>query len=89
MRHECPDYFIVFGVQRMDHLVSEMVSHYYEERPHRANDNDPLVQTPPSGESKEGKVNEKEPPPDVVPVTQIECRERLGGLLKHNYRKAA
>ncbi len=28
-------------------------------------------------------------PPDVVPESQIVCRERLGGLLKHYYRNAA
>ena len=89
LQQECLDYFIVFGEQHMDHLVSEMVAHYHEERPHQAKDNDPLVQTPPSGKSKKGKAKKKEPPPEVVPVTQIECRERLGGRLKHYYRKAA
>lgn len=79
----------VFGEKHMDHLVSEMVSHYHEERPHQAKDNDPLVQILPGDESKRRKRQKKEPPPDVVPVTQIECRERLGGLLKHYSRKAA
>jgi len=89
LQQECLDYFIVFGEQHMDHLVSEMLLHYHEERPHQARDNDPLVQTPRAGEPKKGKRKKKEPTPDVVPVTQIECRERLGGLLKHYYRKAA
>ena len=36
------NYFIVFGEQHMDYIVSEMVTHYHEERPHWAKDNDPL-----------------------------------------------
>ncbi len=31
----------------------------------------------------------EKPPPDVLPVSQIACRERLGGVQKHYYRKAA
>ncbi len=74
----------------MDHLVSEMVSHYHEERPHQGKDNGPLVQTPPAAEPKKGKRKTKDtPPPEVVPISQIACHERLGGLLKHYYRKAA
>ena len=43
LQHECLDYFIVFGQQRMDHVVNEFVAHYHEERPHQAKENDPLV----------------------------------------------
>lgn len=89
LQQECLDYFIVFGEQHMNHLVSEMVAHYHEERPHQAKDNDPLVHTPPADEAKKGKRRKKKASPDVVPVTRIECRERLGGLLKHYFRKAA
>ncbi len=87
LQQECLDYFIVFGEQHMDHLVSEMVTHYHEERPHQARENDPLVPATPV--AKTGKRKKRESPPDVVPVSQIECRQRLGGLLRHYYRKAA
>ena len=40
-------------------------------------------------EAKTGQREKVEPVPGVVPASQIECRERLGGLLKHYYRKAA
>jgi hypothetical protein len=58
----------------MDHLVSEMVRHYHEARPHQAKDKDPLVQAPAVGNPKNGRRKANEPPPDVLPVTQIECR---------------
>ena len=38
LQQECLDYFIVFGEQHMNHIVSEMVTHYHEERPHQSLD---------------------------------------------------
>ena len=84
LQQECLDYFIVFGEQHMDHLVSEMASYYHEERPHQSKDNDPLLPGTPATEPKK-----KESSPDVVSIAQIGCRPRLGALLKHYYRKAA
>ena len=50
------------------------MSHYYhQERPHQGLGNRPLVGANPDPPSQ-GK---------------IVCKERLGGLLKHYYRKAA
>jgi putative transposase len=80
----------VFGEQHMDHIVKEMVSHYHEERPHQAKENDPLVPAVPEAKPAKAKRKKKDdPPPDVIPVSQIDCRQRLGGLLKHYYRKVA
>ena len=60
---------------------------YHEERPHQAKENDPLVPTEPEVKPTKAKRKKKgESPPDV---SQVECRQRLGGLLKHYYRKAA
>jgi hypothetical protein len=73
-----------------NHLVSEMVAHYYEERPHQAEENGPLIRVsaePPKKKPKGRK--ESALPPDVVPHGDIKCRQRLGGLLKHYSRKAA
>jgi putative transposase len=64
----------------MDYLVKEMLVHYHEERPHQSKENDPLVRA--------ATANSVGDVPDV-PLSQIECRQRLGGLLKHYYRKAA
>lgn len=88
LQQECLDYFIVFGEKHMDYLVSEMVSHYHEERPHQAKGNDPLT-PPPSPRPTQGNRMKEQPPPEVAPLSQIACRQRLGGLLKHYYREAA
>ncbi|MCA9102371.1 MAG: hypothetical protein KDA63_14515 [Planctomycetales bacterium] len=61
------------------------MQHYHEERPHQGMDNDVLV----AGAAPQENGDGKEPPPAVVPVSQIACRERLSGVLKHYYRKAA
>ena len=81
--------FIVFGQQHMDHLVSEMVAYYHEERPHHSKDNDPLVLATLATESKKTERKNKESSPDAVPISQIDCRQRLGGVLRHYYRKAS
>ena len=72
---ECLDHFLVFGEKHFDYLVREYVEHYHTERPHQGLGNR-LV----SGE-----------PPPALPDKQarIECRTRLGGLMKHYYRAAA
>ncbi len=89
LQRECLDYFIVFGKQHMDHIVSEMVAYYHEERPHQSKDNDPLVLATPATEPKMTQRRNKESSPDAVPISQIECRQRLGGLLRHHDRKAS
>jgi putative transposase len=85
LQQECLDYFVGFGAKHMDHLVSEMLAYYHEERPHQSKGNDPLASGhgTPEAEGKQGNS------PLVVPVSGVGCRERLGGLLKHYYRKAA
>ena len=80
MQQECLDHFIVFGERHMDHLVREMVAFYHESRPHQAKDNDLLV---PAEDTK--KADE----PEVVRLSDIRCKKRLGGVLKHYYRKVA
>ena len=89
LKHECLDYFIVFGQQHMDYFVSEMVTYYHEERPHQSKDNDPLIPAVPDGVPKKRKPKKCKSPPEAVLLSQIRCRKRLGGLLKHYSRKAA
>jgi putative transposase len=79
LQQECLDYFIVFGERHMNHLVEEMVAFYHESRPHQAKDNDLLAPA-------EAKKCEE---PDVVRLSEIRCKKRLGGMLKHYYRRAA
>jgi len=72
LQQECLDHFIVFGEQHMDHIVTEFLEHYHLERPHQSMENEPLVKIAETS-SDDGKV---------------QCRERLGGLLRHYYRVA-
>jgi hypothetical protein len=88
LQQECLDYFVVFGERHMDHLVTEMVTHYHEERPHQAKENSPLialaVNCRPADESKV-----QDGASDEAFKGAIKCRERLGGRLRHYYRHAA
>ena len=73
LQNECVNHFVVFGESHLDHLVSEYVAHYDEECPHQSKDNLPLT------------GDWSAPPAEGA----IACRQRLGGLLKHYYRRAA
>ena len=70
---ECLDNFVVLGEKHLRYLVSEFVTYYNRERPHQSLGNKPLTQT------------SKDPPSSTG---EILCQERLGGLLRHYYRKA-
>lgn len=52
----------------------------HESRPHQAKDNDLLV---PPEDAKKGEE------PVLVRISEIRCKQRLGGVLQHYYRKAA
>ncbi|MBX3452516.1 MAG: integrase core domain-containing protein [Planctomycetaceae bacterium] len=43
LQQEVLDHFVVFGEQHMDHLVSETVEHYHDERPLQSLGNEPPV----------------------------------------------
>ncbi len=65
---------ILFGEASLRHVLSEYVTHHHRERPHQGKGNVILF---PSAEAKGNSA------------TPIDCRERLGGLLKYYHRKAA
>jgi putative transposase len=76
VEHECLDHFVVFGEAHLGYLLEEFLAHYHLERPHQGVGNRTL-----SG---------AEPPEDATPTSgEVECQERLGGLLKHYRRRAA
>lgn len=90
VEQEVLDYFIVFGERHMNHLCSEFLAHYHEERPHQGKENGLLVRVDPAEARKAGRRGKRtKQPPAAASVSQIRCRERLGGLLKHYHRKAA
>ena len=64
---------ILFGERHVHYVINEFVSHYNTERPHKGLDYNRPVESD-------------------IPLSRegpIECRERLGGLLKSYYRDAA
>ena len=77
VKHECLDHFLVFGEDHFNYLISEYVAYYHTERPHQSLGNEPIA--------SELQVANRGGDDDEP----IACRERLGGLLKHYYRKAA
>ena len=74
---ECLDHFVILGTRHLDHLLSEYIDYHNQERPHMS-----LEFATPMG---------RPPPIRAGPVQprEVRCRERLGGVLKHYYRKAA
>jgi len=74
VKEECLSQLILFGEDSLRHVLNEYVDHYHQERNHQAKGNILLFpRSSPAGEH-EGT---------------IQCRERLGGLLKYYEREAA
>jgi putative transposase len=77
---ECLDHFIVFGERHLNHLCSVFLDYYHRLRPHQSKENGLLV--------TKGRCRQKRSPA-TIPFSDVRCEQRLGGLLKHYYRKAA
>ena len=73
LKSECLDRMIFFGQRSLENAVGEYVKHYHGERNHQ------------------GLGNELIEPEDDTEIVagRIECRERLGGMLKYYHRRAA
>jgi len=73
LKSECVSRIIFFGRQSLENAVGEYVKHDHAERNHQGLSNHLI-----------------EPDQDVGAVAgKIECRERLGGMLKYYHRRAA
>ena len=73
LKTECIDRMIFFGRKSLENAVREYVEHYHAERNHQGLGNELI-----------------EPVDDADTVAgRIECRDRLGGLLKYYHRRAA
>ncbi len=83
LQQESLDYFVAFGEQHVNHLVPEMLVHYHTKRPHQSKNNELLDVR--DGKKRAKKSKDAEP----SPMSGVGCRQRLGGLLRHYYRKAA
>lgn len=80
---ECLDRFIVMGTKHLDHLVGEFTAYYNRQRPHSGiGGNTPM------------RMSRANPlPPEssdsASPQGKVCCQKRLGGVLRHYYRRAA
>ncbi len=73
LKAECVDRMIFFGEKSLRNAVSQWLEHYHTERNHQGLDNRLLALGPEAGRA----------------TGEIECRERLGGLLNYYHRCAA
>jgi transposase InsO family protein len=73
IKSECLSRMIFFGEKSLRRAVDSFLLHYHAERNHQGLNNNLIDQSDAIG-SSEG---------------EIECRERLGGMLNYYYRKAA
>jgi transposase InsO family protein len=81
IQQECLDHFIVFGHKHMDVLCSEFKEHYHLERPYQGLDNEQIVK--PSKRKKPASI------PSSIRLADVQCKERLGGLLSRYSLKSA
>jgi len=86
IKQDCLDHFVVFGEKHLNHLCAEFLEHYHAERPHQSLGNEPITRSKKPGRPKKEQVQEEDP---IVPLKQITCKQRLGGLLKSYSRRAA
>jgi putative transposase len=73
VKEECLSKVILFGERSLRHALTEFVEHYHCERNHQGKDNVLLF-------------------PRARPASHerpVQCRERLGGLLRHYHQDAA
>ena len=73
LKRECLSRMIFFGQRSLSNAVNEYLAHYHAERNHQGLRNS-LIE---GSEEVDSTVGE------------IECRERLGGMLKYYHRRAA
>ena len=73
IKTECLDRMIFFGYEALRRAINSYLTHFHGERNHQGLDNR-LIEP-------ENGVGERS--------GEVVCRERLGGMLKYYYRKAA
>ncbi|MEQ8821207.1 MAG: integrase core domain-containing protein [Sumerlaeia bacterium] len=74
LKRECLNHFVCLSEWQLHHIVQTWVEHYNTERPHRG----------------VGMANEVlEPGVRVQTIGEIQCRQKLGGLIREYHREAA
>jgi putative transposase len=84
IQQECLDHFVVLGERHFNYLVTEWLEHYHQERPHQS-----LGNEPPTKPKRPPKVSRGTVAQQIVALSDVRCRQRLGGLLKTYSRMAA
>ena len=74
VKEECLSRLILWGEASLSHALTQYVGHFHHERTHQGKGN--LLLFPALHHDSQGNG-------------AIQCRERLGGLLKYYYREAA
>jgi len=73
VKEECLSKVILFGERSLRRALSEYVEHFHTERNHQGKDNILLF-------PRNTEIRREEP---------VQCRERLGGLLRYYHQEAA
>jgi hypothetical protein len=76
VKEECLSKLIFFGENSLRHALKEYVAPHHQERNHQGKDN--LLLFPESASAQTNGLEDA-----------IQCRERLGGLLRFYHREAA
>jgi putative transposase len=76
IKSECLNRMILFGMDSLQHAISQFMSHYHAERNHQGFENRLLHPAP-------------APAPAILPSQPVRQRQRLGGMLNYYYRAAA
>jgi transposase InsO family protein len=74
VREECLDWLLIAGRHHLERVLYQYIEYYNRERPHRG-----LGLSPPRPNAKSR----------ASPISAVERRDRLGGLLHEYYRAAA
>lgn len=74
LKGECLNFFVIFGIHQLDHIVTTWLRHYHAERPHR-------------GIGIGNRVLDLDFKPRIE--GEVRSRRELGGLITSYYREAA
>ena len=78
LRTECLEHFVICGENHLRLVLKEYLEHYNSEQPHQAKGKVPPPET-----------DQDEPTVLLFQSSEVKCRKRLGGLLRHYDRGAA
>ena len=73
LKSECLNRMIFFGEKSLRKAVNQFLGHYHQERNHQGLDNRLIIAGDEVGRT----------------IGKVQCRERLGGMLRYYYRNAA